>query len=95
MDWFNVLIFGMIQFFTVIVVFVVKRKLLWTAPLISSMLAFIIYVIELEPMGILTVFNNNEWRGFFVLAMLMHFVIAAVMTAIAYLIAYILKRRQM
>lgn len=95
MDWFNVLIFGMIQFFTVIVVFVVKRKLLWTAPLISSMLAFIIYVIELEPMGILTVFNNNEWSGFFVLAMLMHFVIAAVMTAIAYLIAYILKRRQM
>jgi Na+/melibiose symporter-like transporter len=39
-------------------------------------------------------FSNNEWRGFFILAMLMHFGIAVVLTAIAYFVAYILKRKR-
>lgn len=97
MDWWNILIFGVIPVLTVVIMFIVKRKLLWIAPLISMVLAFITYMIALEiinPSEMLEFFSNNEWRGFFILAMLMHLGIVVVLTVIAYLIAYILKRKQ-
>lgn len=93
-DWWNILIFGVIPVLTVMVVFIVKRKLLWTAPLISAVSAFITYMIALAPMTITEIFSNNEWRGFFLLAVFMQFVITAVLTLIAYFAAYILKRKQ-
>ena len=71
--------------------------MLWTAPLISTALAFITYMIALELMSLsemLEFFSNNEWRGFFILAMLMHLGIVVVLTVIAYLVAYILKRKK-
>lgn len=94
MDWWNILIFGVIPILTVVIIFLAKRKMLWTAPLISTALAFITYMIALAPITIVELFSNNEWRGFFILAMLMHFGIAVVLTAIAYLAAYILKRKK-
>lgn len=33
--------------------------------------------------------QNNEWRGFFLLAVLMQIVITVVLTVIAYFVAYI------
>lgn len=94
MDWWNVLIFGVIPVFTVTIIFFVKRRLLWIAPLVSSALAFVSYLIALAPITIVEVFNNNEWRAFYVLAMLMHLGIVVILTAIAYLITYILKRKK-
>lgn len=94
MDWWNVLIFGVIPVLTVIVIFFTKRKLLWIAPLISSALAFVTYMIALAPINLEKLFSNNEWRGFFILAMLMHLGIVVILTAVAYLITYILKRRK-
>ena len=94
MDWWNVLIFGVIPVLTVIIIFNVKKKLLWIAPLISTVLAFITYMIVLAPITIVELFNNNEWRSFFLLAMLIHFGIAVVHTAIAYFAAYKLKRKK-
>jgi len=97
MDWWNILIFGIIPVLTVVIMFIVKRKMLWSAPLISMVFAFITYMIALElinPIDLLKFFSNNESRGFFILAMLMHFGIVVVLTAIAYLMGYILKRKK-
>ena len=97
MDWWNIIIFGVIPVLAVGIMFVVKRKLLWTAPLISMILAFITYMIALKlsnPSEMLEFFSNNEWRGFFILAMLIQLGIVAVLTASAYLIVYILKRKK-
>ena len=96
MDWWNILIFGIIPALTVAAIFIVKRKWLWIAPLISTVLAFIteLIVIVLSSITIVELFNNNEWRGFLLLAMLIHLVIAIVLTVIAYFVAYILKQKQ-
>ena len=94
MDLINILIFGIIPALTVAVIFIVKRKLLWVAPLISAVLAFITYMIALSPITIVELFSNNEWRGFFLLAMLMQLAVTVVLTVIAYFAAYILKRKQ-
>ena len=94
MDWWNVLIFGVIPVLMVVIMFIIKRKMLWTAPLISIVLAFISYIVALEILNsseMLAFFRNNEYRGFFILAMSMHLGIVVVLTGIAYLIAYILK----
>ena len=94
-DWWNILIFGIIPVLTVAVIFIVKRKLLWIAPLISTVLAFISYMIALVPITIVELFSNGEWRGFFLLAMLMQLAVTVVLTVIAHFIAYIiLKRKQ-
>ena len=93
MDWLNILIFGVIPVLTVVIIFLVKRKMLWVSPIISTVLAFGTYTITIEP-TMIEIFSNNEWRGFFLLAMLMHFGIAVVLTAIAYFSAYILKRKK-
>ena len=91
-DVLNILIFVVIPVISVSVLFFRKRRLLWIAPLLSSILAFAVYAITLEP-SIIKIFSNIEWRGFLLLAMLMQFGIAAVLTAAGYLIAYLLKRK--
>jgi len=91
-DVLNILIFVVIPVISMSVLFFRKRKLLWIAPLLSVMLAFAVYAITLEP-SIIKIFSNNEWRGFLLLALLMQFGIAVLLTAVGYLIAYILKRK--
>lgn len=93
-NWWNILIFGVIPALTVGVILAVKRKFLWTAPLISAVLAFITYMISLVPITMAEIFHNNEWRGFLFLAMFMQFVITAVLTVAACFAAYVLKRKQ-
>lgn len=93
MDWLNILIFGVIPVLTVVIMFLIKKKMLWVSPIISTVLAFVIYTITIEP-TMIEILSNNEWRGFFLLAMLMHFGIAVGLTAIAYFVAYILKRKK-
>ena len=91
-DVINVLIFVVIPVISVSVLFFRKRRLLWIAPLLSIMLAFIVYAVTLEP-SIIKAFSNNEWRGFLLLALLMQFGIAVLLTAVGYLLAHILKRK--
>ena len=93
MDWWNVLIFGIIPVLTVAIMFFFKRKLLWVSPLISTVLAFITYMIALAPITIVELFSNNEWRGFFILAMLLHIVIVVTLTTAAYFITRLLKEK--
>ena len=92
-DVINVLIFVVIPVLSVSVFFFMKRKLLWIAPLISTVLAFIVYAVALDPF-IVKILSNNEWRGFLLLALLMQFGIAAILTATGYLMAHILKRKE-
>lgn len=96
MDWqkWNILIFGIIPILAVMVIFVGRRKLLWIAPLVSTALSFIAYIIALSPITMSEIFSNNEWRAFFILAMLMHLGIVVVLTVLAYIVAYILKRKK-
>lgn len=91
-DVLNILIFVVIPVISMSVLFFWKRKLLWIAPLLSVMLAFAVCAITLEP-SIIKIFSNNEWRGFLLLALLMQFGIAVLLTAVGYLIGYILKRK--
>ena len=91
-DVINVLIFVVIPVISVSVLFFRKRRLLWIAPLLSIMLAFVVYAVTLEP-SIIKAFSNNEWRGFLLLALLIQFGIAVLLTAVGYLIAHILKRK--
>ena len=91
-DVLNILIFVVIPVISVSVLFFRKRRLLWIAPLLSIILAFIVYAVTLEP-SIIKAFSNNEWRGFLLLALLMQFGIAVLLTAVGYLLAHILKRK--
>ena len=91
-DVINVLIFVVIPVISVSVLFFRKRRLLWIAPLLSIMLAFVVYAVTLEP-SIIKAFSNNEWRGFLLLALFMQFGIAVILTAVGYLLAHILKRK--
>lgn len=93
MGWWNFLIVGVLPILTVTILYIVKRKMLWAAPFASTALAFITYTIALAPISIADIFNNNEWRVFFILVLFIHFVIVLVLTVIAYFIAYILKRK--
>ena len=93
MMW-NVLIFGVIPALSVVILFFAKRKLLWIAPLVSTALAFTAYMISFAPISIVEVLSNNEWRGFFLLAMLMHIAVVVALTVIAYVIAFILNRKR-
>lgn len=92
--WWNIFIFGIIPVLAIAVIFIVKKKLLWIVPLISTVLAFISYMIAIVPITIVELFSNGEWRGFFLLAMLMQLAITVVLTVIAYFVTYIFKRRQ-
>ena len=96
--WVNAMVYLVIPLLTVAIFFFVKRKLLWAAPLISTALSFITYMMVLGLSGmkspILKIFGNSEWRAFFLLAMLIQLVIVVVLTVIAYFIAYILKRKK-
>ncbi len=49
MNWYNILIFGVIPVFIVVIIFLFKRKLLWMTSFISTALSFITYNIALHP----------------------------------------------
>ena len=89
MDWWNVSVYGVIPVLTVVTIFFVKRKLLWLAPLISTGVSFLISVMAMP-----SILSVSEYRGFLLWAMILHFAIAIILTIIAYITAYILKRKQ-
>lgn len=98
MDWVNIMIFAVIPVSTVGIIFFTRRNLLWSTPLISTVLAFITYMIALgvavRPSFIFRIFSMSESRGFLLLAMLMHFGITVILTLLAYITSYILNHKQ-
>ena len=89
MDWWNVSVYGVIPVLTVVTIFFVKRKLLWLAPLISTGVSFLISVMAMP-----SILSVSEYRGFLLWAMILHFAIAIILTIIAYITVYILKRKR-
>lgn len=90
MDWWNVVFFGVIPILTVAIIFFVKRKLLWMAPFISTILGVAISVISMP-----TIISYGEHRAmFFVLVVPGHFVIGIILTVVDYFVAHMLKQKQ-
>jgi len=89
MDWWNVSVYGVIPVLTVVILFFVKRKLLWIAPLISTAVSFVISVMAMP-----SILSVSEYRGFLFWAMLLHLGITITLTAIAYFIIYAIKRKK-
>ena len=81
----NTLIYIVIPLLTVVILSVVKQSLLRAAPLISTVLAFIAYVMVFSIAGvsIVDILVNSEWRIFCFLAMLIQLVVVITLTVIA------------
>ena len=90
----ELLIFGGIPVLTGAALFLVIRKRLWAAPVISAALALIAYTVALGPVSMAEVFGNSVWRGFLLLAMLIQFGITAMLSAIAGFTAFIIRQKQ-
>jgi hypothetical protein len=89
MDWWNISVFGVIPVLTVLFLFCVKRKHLWSAPIISTILAVIISLIAMP-----TIFEGGEAANmFFKLVIPLHLLITLVLTGVAYGISFILKKK--
>ncbi len=100
MDWFytpvlfglnliSTIIFVIIPVVCVLMAFFLKRKYLWTAPILSTILAAIIGIIS-SP----SILTNHEHRTmFFGLSIPIQLAVAAALTGIGYLIAFLMKQR--
>lgn len=88
MDWWNISVFGIIPLASVALLLFVKRKMLWTAPLVSTAGATAFSVLTLP-----SLLENQEYRNlFFGISIPMQFAVAALLTLAAYAAAYIWKR---
>lgn len=89
-NWWNASLFCIIPILSVVIVFFIKRKFLWIAPLISTVLSVVISIIPMP-----SLLSNREHRTMFLgIAIPIQLVIVIILTVIAYLVAYILKRRK-
>lgn len=89
MDWWNISVFGMIPVFTVVLIFFVKRKLLWTAPFISTIISVIISILAVPD-----ILSEGEYQAHFGIGVIIHLSIVVLLTMIAYLVAHTIKRKQ-
>ena len=87
MDWWNISVYGAIPALTVAVLFLVRKKFLWTAPLISTGASFVVSIIATP-----SILSVSEYRGFLLLALLLQLGIVLSLTAIAYFAARILQQ---
>ena len=89
-NWWNISLFCIIPILSVVIFFFAKRKLLWMAPLISTVLSVVISIIAMP-----SILSYSEHRAmFFCIVIPIHLVIDIILTIIAYFETYILKRKQ-
>lgn len=89
MDWWNASVFGVIPILAVVCLFCFKRKHLWFAPIISTILAVVISLIAMP-----AILEDREASNmFFKLALPIHIVITLILTAVAYGISFVLKKK--
>lgn len=86
MDWWNVSVFGIIPALSVLLIFFGKRKFLWVAPLISTVISVVISAVAMP-----LILSDIMFWG---ISIPIHIAIVIVLTAIAYLVACLLKRKQ-
>ena len=91
LDLISTIVFILIPVLSVLLVFFIKRKFLWAAPIISTILMVIISLIEAGP-SLLTV---REYRRMFLgITVPIQLVSVAVLTVIAYVAAYMFKSKK-
>lgn len=90
MDLWQVLVFFTFPVASVLLMFFLKRKVLWISPIISTGLS-IIYSILVMP-DLLTVPESSIfWR----ISIPMQLIVVIFFTAIAYIFSWLLKRRRL
>lgn len=90
MDWWNVTIFGLIPVLSVAMIFCFKRRFLWAAPLISTVLAIIVSIAAMP-----SILKDNEHRAmFFGIGLPIHLAVVISLTGISYIIALAIKRKK-
>ena len=90
LNWWNVSMFCIIPILSVVLVFFIKRKFLWIAPMISTALSSIVSIIAMP-----SILRNREHQAmFFGISIPIQLVIVIILTVIAYLVVYILKRKK-
>ena len=90
LNWWNTSVFCIIPILSVVIVFFIKRKLLWIAPFISTVLSVVISIIAMP-----SILRNGEHRAmFFGISIPIQLLIVIILTVIAYLVAYILKYKK-
>ena len=100
MTWYTPVLFGLnfistinfvlLPIAVVLLLFFCKRKLLWAAPILSTILMIAVDVIAVGP-SLLTI---GEYRAMFLGFLVpIHLAVAIVLTGLAYGAAYLLKRR--
>lgn len=89
MNWWNISVFCIIPIVSVIFFFLWKRKYLWMAPLISTLISIAISLLAMP-----SILSDAEHRNmFFGISVMLHILIVVVLTAIAYLVAYFWDRK--
>ena len=90
LNWWNVSVFCIIPILSVVLVFFIKRKFLWITPMISTALSAIVSLIAMP-----SILRIREHRAmFFGISIPIQLVIVIILKVIAYLVAYILKRKK-
>lgn len=90
LNWWNVSVFCIIPILSMVLVFFRMRKFLWIAPMISTALSTIVSIIAMP-----SILRIREHRTmFFGISIPIQLVIVIILTVIAYLVAYILKRKK-
>lgn len=89
MNWWNLSVFCIIPIVSVIFFFFWKRKYLWMAPLTSTVISVVISLFAMP-----SILSDAEHRSmFFGISVMLHILIAVVLTVIAYGIAHFWDRK--
>ena len=90
MDWWNILVYIAIPILSVVIIFFVKRKLLWLSPIISTLLTVIVSIINTP-----SIITYSEHRTmFFVFAMPSYLIVGILFTVFGYIFGLIIDKRK-
>ena len=89
MNWWNISVFCIIPIVSVVFFFLWKRKYLWMAPLISTVISVAISLFAMP-----SILSDAEYRSmFFGISVMLHILIVVVLTVLAYVAAYFWDRK--
>lgn len=89
MNWWNISVFCIIPIVSVVFFFFWKRKYLWMAPLISTVISVAISLLAMP-----SILSDAEHRNmFFGISIMLHILIVVVLTVIAYAAARFLAKK--
>lgn len=88
LNWFSTIIFIVFPVASVVILFLAKRRFLWTAPIISTLLSIAMAAIAAPSM-----LTYQEYRSmFFGIVIPMQLVAVVILTILAYIAGHLLKR---